>query len=120
MRALNICMQRKGNTRLCKRLREQNLFLTRKSHTLLHQVNCTASRRITLPVTLVVGPGAIREHITQAASVITDVRSIRAVIGRGRSQTDWEILNRSSALSAHAAFEMGDDDSDDGADGDLF
>jgi hypothetical protein len=30
------------------------------------------------------------------------------------------ILNRSSALSAHAAFEMGDEDLDDGVDGDLF
>ena len=67
-----------------------------------------------------VGPGAIREPITQAASVITDVRSIRAVIGHGRSQTDRGILNRSSALSAHAAFEMGDEDSDDGVDSDLF
>jgi hypothetical protein len=69
------------------------------------------------------GRDAVQEYTTystQAASVITDLRSIRAVVGRVYSRTDWAIVDRSSALS-HAAFEVDDaEDSDDGLDGDLF
>ena len=67
------------------------------------------------------GRDAIQELTTyssQAASVITDVRSIRAVIGRVHcSRTAWTIIDRSSAIS-HAAFVVdGVDDSDDDDEG---
>jgi len=62
------------------------------------------------------GRDAIREHTTystQATSIITDVRSIRAVVGRVHSRTEWAIIDRSPA-SSHAAFAVDDiDDSDD-------
>jgi hypothetical protein len=62
------------------------------------------------------GRDAIQEltsYSSQAASVITDVRSIRAVIGRVHSRTEWTIIDRSSAIS-HAAFAVDDaNDSDD-------
>jgi hypothetical protein len=66
------------------------------------------------------GRNAIQELTTyssQAASVITDVRSIRAVVGRVHSRTAWTIIDRSSEIS-HAAFVVdGVDDSDDDDDG---
>ena len=64
------------------------------------------------------GQDAIQEHTTysnQAASIITDVRSIKAVIGRVHSRGNWTIIDRSSAV-AHAAFvvdDIEDSDSDD-------
>ena len=62
------------------------------------------------------GRHAILEHTTystQAASIIMDVRSIRAVVGRVQSRTEWAIIDRSPA-SSHAAFAVDDiDDSDD-------
>jgi len=67
-----------------------------------------------------VGRDAIQELTTyssQAASVITDVCSIHAVIGCVHSCTAWTIIDRSSAIS-HAAFVVdGIDDSDDDDDG---
>ena len=66
------------------------------------------------------GRDAIQELTTyssQAASVITDVRSIHAVIGRVHSRTAWMIIDCSSAIS-HAAFVVdGIDDSYDDDDG---
>jgi hypothetical protein len=62
------------------------------------------------------GRDAIQEHTTystQAASIITDIRSIQAVIGRVHSRTEWAIIDRSPA-SSHATFAVDDiDDSDD-------
>jgi hypothetical protein len=69
------------------------------------------------------GQDATQEYTTystQAASTITDVRSIRAVIGRVHSRTEWVIVDRSSKLS-HAAFEVdGAEDSDDDLGDDLL
>ena len=66
------------------------------------------------------GRDAIQEltiYSSKAASVITGVRSIHAVIGRVHSHTAWTIIDRSSAIS-HAAFVVdGVDDSDDDDDG---
>ena len=66
------------------------------------------------------GQDAIQELTTyssQAASVITDVCSIRTVIGRVHSHTAWTIINHSSAIS-HAAFVVdGVDDLDNHDDG---
>jgi selenocysteine lyase/cysteine desulfurase len=57
-------------------------------------------------------------YSTQAASVITDVRSIRAVVGRIHSHTAWTIIDCSSAIS-HAAFVVDDDDDSDDDDSSL-
>jgi hypothetical protein len=55
---------------------------------------------------------------TQAASVITNVHSIRAVVGHVHSCTAWTIIDRSSAIS-HAAFVVDDDDDLDDDDSSL-
>jgi hypothetical protein len=51
-------------------------------------------------------------YTTTAASVITDLRSIKAVVGRIKSRTQWSIIDRSRSI-AHVAFseeDAGDDD----------
>jgi hypothetical protein len=67
------------------------------------------------------GRDAIHEHTTyttQTASVITDIRSIRAVVGRVHSRGLWAIIDRSSEIS-HAAFEVGEMGGSDHSDDEL-
>jgi len=64
------------------------------------------------------GRDAIRQHTTystQTVSIIMDVRSIRAVVGRMRSHVEWTIIDRSSAIS-HMAFAVDDIDNSDSGD----
>jgi hypothetical protein len=65
----------------------------------------------------------IRDHATyttKPSSIITDIQSIQAVVGRVHSRTKWTIIDRSIALS-HAAFKVDEmDNADDESDNDLL